>query len=330
MSEIQRILITGGTGFLGRYNHAELETSGHTVISSTSNEGKSIGNEKLVFLDPRDKRSYQDVVSGQRPDTIIHMSALSSPSESETNPESWLVNVGSVENAIAAIVKTKESDTNYDPVFVFYSSVEVHRDGEPGKKITEETKLDPSSKYSEMKIAAEKFIHKTCSDNKIKYIIVRQGQTIGVGQSDKFLIPKVVSQLADIVEGNNVKFGTDGVPYIETGYTGNKRTLLDARDSAKAIRALIESGRYGTYMICGDSNQTLEQVIKYLMTLAKDRSGFEINHVQKQGTATHQPDRDYDNSKIKNEVGWYPETTLHETLKWIMYSELAQREVKVS
>lgn len=87
---MKRILITGGSGFLGRHLAQKLGRE-HNVLLGARNNGNNMLAEmktgcKVVPLDITNEKSIRDVLNEFRPDTIIHAAATKFVDLSEKNP----------------------------------------------------------------------------------------------------------------------------------------------------------------------------------------------------------------------------------------------------
>ena len=78
MAVFDRILVTGGTGFLGRYVLARLVGQGHRPLSTTFNEKESLdaaiaADIDLIGSDLTDPGATRDLVRSYRPEMVIHL-----------------------------------------------------------------------------------------------------------------------------------------------------------------------------------------------------------------------------------------------------------------
>ena len=117
--------------------------------------------------------------------------------------------------------------------------------------------------------------------------------------------------IANALEGKNLPVYGEGK---------NVRDWLYVEDHCKAIDLILEKGTVGeVYNIGGHNEKTNLDVVKTvlkilgkdesLITFVKDRPGHDMRYA-------------IDPTKIKNELGWYPETSFDEgiakTVEWYL------------
>ena len=92
-----RILLTGGTGFIGSHTCVALLEAGHevTIVDNLSNSKKSVLNGieeitgksvEFIEADITDKKAIQRIISEYRPQGVIHFAALKAVAESIEKP----------------------------------------------------------------------------------------------------------------------------------------------------------------------------------------------------------------------------------------------------
>tara|TARA_B100000886_G_scaffold301857_1_gene231572 strand:+ start:1150 stop:2004 length:855 start_codon:yes stop_codon:yes gene_type:complete len=161
-----RVLVTGGSGFIGTNLCKFLHDSGHEVISFDAHH---LGAQawECVTGDIRDELNFQGV------DWVVHLAAQISVQRSIENPDETLsVNVDGTSSVISA--------SEYAGVkrIIFASSAAVYGDCEE-IPVKEESPLMPQSPYAVSKIVGEELIKRS----KIPSCSLRFFNVYGEGQS---------------------------------------------------------------------------------------------------------------------------------------------------
>jgi|TARA_B100001971_G_scaffold214181_1_gene250322 nucleoside-diphosphate-sugar epimerase len=174
-----KVLITGGSGFIGNHLARRLIDEGHQ-INILDTHPSNIENCNFIAKDIKNLDDVEDAVNGC--DIVCHLAAKVSVIKTEQDPiGTYYINTVGTTNVLAACLKY-----NISKIF-FTSSSEVY--GNPEKiPITENGKLNPVSTYGRSKIAAEKLIELS----ELKYSIVRLFNVYGGGQRTDFVIPKFI------------------------------------------------------------------------------------------------------------------------------------------
>ena len=163
MSRKQRILVTGGAGYIGSHVTLELLKNSYEVIvvddlstslKSTLDNISRLANQPIFFehLDIRNKSNLTDVFKEYQPNAVIHLAGLKSVSESELKPVSYYdVNVAGTINLLAAM------DTIACNKIIFSSSATVY--GNVNRSpISESAPTHPISTYGHTKLISENLI----------------------------------------------------------------------------------------------------------------------------------------------------------------------------
>jgi UDP-glucose 4-epimerase len=170
-----RILVTGGTGFVGTHLCRELSKQGYTVTVFDL-------KPPAHTLDVRNFEQVQTVVRAN--DHVFHLAAIASMPYCQAHPiESYQTNVMGTANVLEAI--RLENKNRKEPIrLIFTSSSAVYGGlGKQGAKLSEKQNLrEPLSFYAAQKLAAEHMIKNYCEHHAVPAMVFRPFNIYGLGQ----------------------------------------------------------------------------------------------------------------------------------------------------
>ena len=178
----KRVFITGIEGFTGRALQRYLLSRGYLV------SGSSLDTPDTPYrVDISDLDSIRDALADYKPDYIIHLAAISFVAHSN-NEDFYKINTIGTENILKAA-----KDISAKRVIVA-SSAAVY--GQREESVLDESLCPtPSNHYGASKYSAERIASNYFDDMSI--VITRPFNYTGVGQSENFLIPKIVKHYAE-------------------------------------------------------------------------------------------------------------------------------------
>lgn len=156
MSKKDKILVTGGAGYIGSFTVRALEQSGYQPIvfdSLETGHREAIPQIKLYLGDLKtDTKLLNQILQKEKPEAVIHFAAYIEVGESVEEPQKYFLNnVGGSLNLLRAMID------NQVKKFVFSSTAAVY--GEPKKiPISEEALKIPTNPYGETKLMVEKIL----------------------------------------------------------------------------------------------------------------------------------------------------------------------------
>ena len=234
----KRVFITGIEGFTGRYLEQYLcalgyEVSGGALSPSAPNHTR---------LDLLDKDSIK-AAFGAKFDYIIHLAAVSfamaGPAEIKNANE-----IGTI-NLLEALGSIKFEKA------IFASSASVYGGGD--MPMCENSPLNPQSIYAQSKIYMEEQIIKSG----LPFIIARPFNYTGAGQSENFLIPKIVRHFKD--EASVIKLGN----------LTPKREYNDVKDVVRIYEQLLKlEANDEIFNIGSGKAYSIEQILQILRRLS--------------------------------------------------------------
>lgn len=214
----RRALITGIEGFTGHHVAAALQARGFEV-HGTSRDATTMPGWHQVDL--ADAARLAALVADIAPTHVIHLAAIAYVASSDVG-EIYAVNIMGTRNLLAALAAAPTRPA----AVVLASSASVYGNVTE-MPITEATPPRPTNDYAVSKLAME-HLAATFAD-RLPITIARPFNYTGVGQSERFLIAKIVAAFRR------------RAPVITLGNIDVAREFSDVRDVAEDYAALAEA-----------------------------------------------------------------------------------------
>jgi GDP-6-deoxy-D-talose 4-dehydrogenase len=276
-------LVTGLNGFTGRYIQAELEENGHKVVGLLS-----------------DLTDYEDIakeIKQVQPEAVVHLAGIAFVGHGNAKAF-YDVNLIGTRNLIVALKKYAPGIRS----ILIASSANVYGNRSEGI-LSEDTKPEPANDYAVSKLAMEQIVKLWIE--KLPLFIVRPFNYTGIGQDEKFLIPKIVSHF------KNKK------TVIELGNLDVWREFNDIRLVANTYRKLLEKCPAGeTLNVCTGKVYSLREVIALCEKITGHHIHIQVNNefIRSNEARVLKGDKNYLNQTVDN----LREFNLEETLKWML------------
>jgi len=329
------VLITGGAGFIGSalirhliscteykiINIDKLTYSGNLESLKSVEE-----NQNYIFkqIDICDENSIKDLLSINKPDSIIHLAAESHVDRSIDGPAEFIQT-----NIVGTYTLLQQAKNYWESIsgikkenfrFLHVSTDEVFGDlDKTDYFFTEDTPYNPSSPYSASKASSDHLVRAWNRTYNFPVLITNCSNNYGPFQFPEKLIPHMI---LNVLAGKNLPVYGDGKQI---------RDWLYVNDHVRALLAVLENGTIGeTYNIGGNNEiQNIEVVnticnildelipdrlnghssFKDLITYVKDRPGHDVRYA-------------IDASKIKNDLNWEPKedfiSGIRKTIEWYL------------
>ncbi len=334
-------LVTGGAGFIGsNYIHYMFRKYGDSIRILNVDALTYAGNlenlkgveerENYTFIraDICDKEAITKIFAENDIDRVVHFAAESHVDRSIRNPEVFVqtnvMGTAVMLNCAKAAWELPDGSFKEDKKFLHVSTDEVYGSlEEDGGYFYETTPYAPRSPYSASKASSDMLVKAYMDTYHFPANITNCSNNYGPYQFPEKLIPLIIH---NALAGKKLPVYGDGK---------NVRDWLYVEDHAKAIDMVQEKGRlFETYNVGGHNEKQNIEIIKIiietlremlpesdprkalvsedLITYVEDRKG----HDRRYAIA---PD------KIREEIGWEPETMFKEgirrTIEWYFAHE---------
>ena len=351
-------LVTGAAGFIGanfikyllykKYANDDIRVVVLDALTYAGNLGTikdDIDNRRCFFVkgDIRDRELADRLFSEYDIDYVVNFAAESHVDRSIEDPQLFLsVNILGTQNLLDAARRawvTGRDSQGYPawkPGKRFHQVATDEVYGSLGAEgyFTEETPLCPHSPYSASKTSADLFVMAYRDTYHMPVSITRCSNNYGPYHFPEKLIPLILN---NILEGKPLPVYGEGL---------NVRDWLYVEDHCKAIDLVVRQGREGEiYNVGGHNEMRNIDIVKLIIStihdmMAEDKQLRKVLRKQVIGDdgeisidwindslITHVADRlghdqryAIDPTKIKNELGWYPETRFADgivkTIRW--------------
>ena len=321
----QKILITGGAGFIGshvvrrfvtEYPHYEIYNLDKLTYAGNLENLRDIEkspNYHFIQGDIGDTTFLQKLFMSAHFDSVIHLAAESHVDSSISHPMEFVkTNVLGTVNLLNVAKEHWKADL-IGKRFYHISTDEVFGSLEDEGLFTENTSYDPKSPYSAAKASSDHFVRAYHNTYDLPVVISNCSNNYGPNHFPEKLIPLAI---------NNIK---NNRPIPVYGKGENIRDWLYVIDHARAIDAVFHKGKDGeTYNIGGFNEWTNIDLIKLLCTIM-DEALERIPGTSEQlityvtDRAGHDLRYAIDASKITKELGWQPSLQFEEGLKKTVY-----------
>lgn len=359
-------LVTGAAGFIGanyiKYllkHYDDVKIVVLDLLTYAGNLGtiaKDIDNDRCTFHrgDIGDRALVDSLFAQYKFDIVVNFAAESHVDRSIENPQLFLeTNILGTQNILDAARKAWVTGRDEQGYPTWREGVRYHQVstdevyGSLGAEgyFTEETPLCPHSPYSASKTSADLFVMAYHDTFHMPVTITRCSNNYGPYHFPEKLIPLIIK---NILEGKKLPVYGDG---------SNVRDWLYVEDHCKAIEMVVRGGRPGQVYNVGGHNEktnidivrltistihrlmseqpeyrkvlkksilgadgqpTIDWINDELITFVKDRLGHDQRYA-------------IDPTKIKEELGWYPETCFEvgvvKTIEWYLNNQEWVEEV---
>lgn len=305
-----KIIVTGGSGFLGSHMIPALQKAGHEVVNIDIREPKYV-EVHTIIADILDKQKMLEVISDA--DAVLHLAGLIEAGESVKDPQKFIdTNITGTLNVLEAM------RTNNINIILFSSSAAIY--GEPKHiPITEDDPTMPINPYGMTKLAMEGLISSYVKAHGMTGVALRYFNLYGPKEHhepESHAMPRFIKQIYE------------DRPVTVYGEGQHQRDYIHVSDIVDAHLKTLEyakrhQGQYHYFNLSTEKPSTVLEIAQ-----AVERAFAEVG-IETRAKITHHPERPGDPlvlyasaKKAHRELGWEPQVDLEdgiaETVKYFV------------
>lgn len=299
-----KVLVTGATGFVGRWLTQDLRGAGHQVMAAPSS----------AELDIADLAGVKRLVDETAPDVIAHLAAvISGRMGGHDSGRAVRTNIG---GTIAIAEAARTADERPGLLIISSSAVyAVPSAAEP--PLDEHAPIGPRNEYGLLKLAQESVAIAAAIRDDLPMVVVRPFNHVGPDQPPTAVVASFVEQILAIRRGESAQ--------LSAGNIDVERDFGDVRDYAVAYRLIMEelvAGRLGrppaVFNVATGRAVSLRSIIDELSRLASVDPKIVVDPDLLR--ADDAPRFIGDAALLRRTIGWQPRIELGDTLAEMLAS----------
>ena len=316
---MQKIIVTGGLGFIGsnliklllqkKFKVINVDKISYASSFYNVKNFKKNKNYSFIKCDINNKKKILNILKKNKPVGIFNIAAETHVDRSIDGPKAFInSNILGVFNLLEAFKNYSKSNNKIKLIHI--STDEVFGDLKKGRS-HENFTYNPTSPYAASKAASDHLVSSYIKTYDLKAIVTNCSNNYGPRQHPEKLIPKLIYNILK------------NRPLPIYGKGKNSREWIHIYDHCEALVKVLRKGKLGEFYNIG-SNKNLSnlKVTKLLLKIAKKI--IKINSNAKIKFVKDRPGHDFryalNSDKIKKRLNWNSKIKfkkgLYETFLW--------------
>lgn len=267
-------LVTGAAGFVGQWLARSLLEKGETVFGLSMTGEPVPGVLTTAEIDSinwlsGDLRNAEDVdaaLESARPDAVYHLAAMSHIPEAAADPvAAFDVNTLGTVRLLNAVARHSPKGTNRTRTLVVGSGEQYGVHPAKAYPLSEEAAQHPITVYAASKAAQEIVALSAARGQQMDVIATRSFTHSGPGQDQRFLLPSLVTRVAQLRES--------GASELLLGNMTPVRDFLHVADVVAAYITLCEGADSGqVFNVCSGEGRTVKEIAEAVLKIGGVRA----------------------------------------------------------
>ncbi len=315
MAAYERILLTGGAGFVGAHLAARLADAypdARRLMLMRPGESGANPAFSVAVADLLDEDAIDRLVADLSPDLVLHLAGQASIGQAAGAPEqTWRVNFHGAFGLAAAIARHAPR-----AVVLFASTAAAYGASFREGVLKEDAPLRPMDVYSRSKAAAESAMADVLGPE-ARLVIARPVNHSGPGQRNRsFVLASFAAQIAAIEAGK-------AEPRMKVGDLSKARDFLDVRDVVDAYMRLLAKApdlpeRVSVFNIGSGEGRTIASLLETLRGMARRPFDVEVDPALLRPSSTDIACVACDASRLAAATEWRPSYSMEQTLRALL------------
>ncbi len=290
---LTKVLVTGASGFIGRYVLARLAQHGISTVVAGRSRPDAISAEDFMPLDLLAQDDLANVLEQVGATHLLHLAWYAEHGQYWTSP----FNLRWVE----ATVRLVEAFCAAGGEKVVVAGTCAEYDWSYGYCREESTPLNPATLYGTAKDATRRLLMAISAQYQVPCVWGRIFLPFGPGEDSRRLLPSLI----EVFKGNRAPFGVNATAY---------RDFLAAEDLAVGFVRLLQGETAGVYNLCSGQPVQIAEVVRLVANVFKSDPKMVLD------LSTERPGEPPllvgDNHKLKA-LGWQHHESLESILSYV-------------
>lgn len=307
---MEKLLITGGKGYIGQYLVRYFKEFGYQVYY-TSRKQKDLIDESVRYLNLNDEESFVDLCRGM--DVIIHTATMDERKIKENAKAALEMNAYGTRQLYLDAIKCNVKK------FIYFSTFHVY--GCKYGTIDEDTKPQPVSDYGLTHYFAEQYLQQLSKGSVCTVDVIRLTNGVGMplGNIDRWYLA-MNDFCRNAFRKQKIKLQSSGL---------SMRDFIAIEDVVYAVKALVErkeAGQFEIFNVSAQHSVSIREAAEKVADIYTERYGNKCELLIPENTGKQQnADKKLMvlSRKIRK-LGWKPKITLENTIHDI-FSQIEQR-----
>ncbi|MEW2625004.1 NAD(P)-dependent oxidoreductase [Streptomyces sp. NPDC048106] len=305
-----RVMVLGGTGYLGRRIGEAFQADGaqvHLVSRRPAGDGAAGARHVTMDLVAADARDLGALLASVRPDVVVNAAGRVWQGDEAAMTAGNADLVGRLTRALAGLPRP--------PRLIHLGSVHEYGAGTPGAGTREEQECAPVTPYGRTKLLGTRAVLRAVADDGVDGVVLRLAQVIGAGVPPASLFGRVAAHLD---EAARARSRGEEPEELRLPPLRAHRDLADVHDTVDAVRAAATAPKADVSGRVINVGRGEAVPMRALIDRMVGLSGLDIPVTEAAPGPSPRTDvawQQLDVSRALRLLGWQPRRTLDDSLR---------------